>query len=31
MFAKLLDYAIGLAIALALAKALDYWVFFQPW
>jgi hypothetical protein len=30
MLAKVLDYAIALAIAIGLAKALDYWWFFQP-
>lgn len=27
----LLDYTLALAIAVGLALALDYWVFFQPW
>lgn len=30
MLAKVLDYALVLAIAIGLAKALDYWWFFQP-
>jgi len=29
MLAKLCDYLVGLAIAIGLAKAIDYWWFFQ--
>lgn len=31
MLARVIDYLIGLAIAIGLAKAIDYWFFFQPW
>lgn len=27
---RLLDYTLALAIAVGLALALDYWIFFQP-
>ena len=29
MLAKVLDYLLGLSIAIGLAKAIDYWWFFQ--
>lgn len=28
---RLLDLALAAAIAVGLALALDYWLFFQPW
>ena len=30
MFARILDFTLAIAIAVGLAKALDYWWFFQP-